>query len=372
MNLQTKEQFFASSIEDYLDNSYAMGVKFKINNMSANSIRMFIQGGILLDDNMGRMALQAECRLPEKELYRLLHEQLGNPYKEIDDTVQKNRSYREAINVLMQDYPHLKDASLSMDSETIFNYLYLEGRPAHQAVAYLLNFSNISTPMLRDMLVNKIGLNKDSWDQPMNRDIERLKDLLQLMPDVNCKYGAERLYFFEKGKLGYATVHPDRSVKWFGEEPSSIARKHINKVASKANLLYLNNQFFKNTAVGRVNMLMADKDTERFRDIYIQKYDDGQNVKDVLMEDGVALEKGIPENLISMKGRITQVQFTERADTILMRCRIDGKQQMYEPVKQTDYSRYQKGDWDEYQLAAKYFVGQFLSMQEEQSRSMKR
>lgn len=372
MNLQTEQQFFASTLKDYLEKPYAIGIWFKIGNISANSIRMYIQGGVLLDENRDKFILHTECRIPEKKLYELLERFIENPHKNIVEAVQNSKDYRKGIEALIQTYPQLKYATLNMSPDEIMDYLYIGDRPAHQAVTYILHLPNIDTTFLRDMLAMNFKLTDEEWVHPMRTDMQQLQQLFKNPPSVHSKFGAQRFYFYEKGKLGFATVHPDRTVKWFGEELSGLAQGHINRVATSANIIHLDRPFFNNQALGRVYIPSADKETGKFRNIYIQKYDDGTRTTDVFMENAMPLKDWNPEKLISMKGRLTQVQFMEREDGHYVRCRIDGEQQMYKHVNPDDYTSYQKGIFDAEHLAAKYFVRDFLSMQEERSQGMKR
>jgi len=372
MNLQTEQQFFASSLKDYLDRSNAKGLWFKMGNISATTIRKYIQGGLLLDENREKRILHTECRIPEKKLYELLGKHIENPQKNIDEEVQKSKDYRWGIEALMKEYPQLKYAKFNISSNEIIDYLYAEGEPVDKAICYMLHYPNIDTNTLYHLLKDNKGLSTNALDEKLNASIVSLKKTMDLPDGVFVKYGAQCFYFYERGKMGYATVHPDRSVNWKGEPLSATARNLINKIASAGNYIYLNEPFFQSQATGRINMLVADSATGKFRDIYIQQYTDNQKNWDVIMENGVPFEGAIIDNLTMMKGRLTQVQFMEKADGHYVRCRIDGEQQMYQHVKPIDYAAYQKGAMDAEQLAARYFVGQFLSMQQERHQGMKR
>lgn len=361
--------YFETSVAGYLQNGNAIGMKFRLPDTTASAVNMYIQSGVFSDIRIGGNGLHTECRIPEKELYNLLLAQVDNPCEYIDEAVQKDKDYKAGINALMREYPELKDAQLSLDTETLFNNLFIGGRPAHQAVTYMLHFPNWTTSMLGDMLAVDIRLSDETWAQEMRPDMQKFQKELKLPPNMRCKFGAERFYFFEKGKTGFATVHPDRSVRWFGEKLSGLAQGIINRVATRDNIIYLDRQFFRNRALGRINMPMADTQTGKFRNIYIQSYDDGT---DVFMEKAVPLKDGITSNLISMKGRFTQVQFTERSDGHYMRCRMDGEMQMYKQVRPDDYTAFQNGALNAELLAAKYFVSDFLSMQQERNQGIKR
>lgn len=371
MKLEIDKPLFVATINDYLSEKMAKGISFPFEHTSASAIRMYIQSGVLCEIQPSKRALRTECLLPEEKIYQLLRRHIDNPLKEIDRAVNNNRDYRTGISFLMQTYPELKYAKLNVDSREIIDYLYIEGYSAHKAIACMLHNPKIDTPTLYEMLISEQKLGYMNMET-LHPQVRELSKRMELPEGVFCNYGAACFYFYEQGKTGYATVHPDRSVKWYGEPLSQTARNQINHIATAGNYLYINKLFFQSQAIGRINMPMADIYTGQVRDIYLQKYTDNQKTWDVMMENGIPLKEGITSNLVEMKGRFSQIQCVQRNDGMYIRCRIDGEMQMYEKVKPEDYQRYKEGKWSGQDLAARYFVGQFLAMQQDRQQNLKR
>lgn len=350
---------FADGIDEYLQDERATGIRFKGDNLTKYGISVYVMCGVILPPQTARGGLTTEYRVPEADLFHMLLGMADNSCADIAAEVDRTHDYRGGIAALLGVCPQLKDRNLVVDSDTAARYLFVQGRPFSDVVALHLQYPAADTMFMHSCLsslTNTGSVQLDSLD--MDAPLTEGQKELRLPSNVNFRFGAGKIYFYEKGVIGYAVVTPDRQITWHGAPLSDEAQLHVRRVAHTGNIINRGEHFFTDRCAGHNNLVGLDTDG-KLRFLQHRVYESGMTA---YLEDYRPLSAEDLQQIKDITGRITQIGIQHRDAGNYIRCRIDGRMQMYERIPDRDYALYSQGLLTDVQVAAKCFRSAVLEL----------
>lgn len=323
--------------------------------------------------------LKADCRIPVEDLHFLIpNEEVyqNEEYQYLINDLDKQDIYHAASSELMERHPDLLGAEFSIYSSLLAKHLHIEGQPLDTAIAWVLQDPNMTDTEIKQVM-NDPGKEKRKLEELKNTPMDRMEKVAGekagLPENMGMKRNMDRIYFYEKGVMGFAEVDRMRGVTFKGEPMSRENWSFINDFVLNKNLETRNHLAFFITA-GVNAETKAYLDTERERLVTVDVQQDMNGRKLYTINNRILNEEGM-RNLQDITGRITDARIYG-IDNPVVRCRIDGVQQMGARLTKADIIQMGSRKGDEMKdfalsMAVKHFTAE-LQKSIGQNKGMKR
>ena len=328
-------------LQNALEQKYPEGVTIGVESFKTDDIFSYIQFGQFRDSSLELAGLgeevpatadtlQAEVRVPKDEICRLSASQeyyCNESYEDFINELDDSEAYDASTTELMHCHPDLKGAKLVMYDALLPKKLYVEGHPVDECVAWMLQSSLFNEQELSRVLHEPeyAAATMDEIRKCEMSEYDRNRIAKMNLPlGMDMVKNPERMYFFEKGVLGFAEVDRMRGVRYSGETMSREGQDFINDFVAKKNIEQRQHQtFFITPGVG--SELKAYLDTMKNK---LVKVDVQQDIYGrTMFTDGTKiLSEGVMQHFQDITGRITEAVIVG-IDKPMVRCKIDGEQQ---------------------------------------------
>ena len=340
-----------NDLEKALQQKFPHGLILNIPDLTVDDIHSYIQFGHFRSEDfkfagVGELIpeseyLKTDVRLSNKELTKL-HPDMDAYYDEeyqyfIND-LDAADVYHAETSELMHNHPDLMGAKFSMYGNEPAKYMHIEGNPLSSSIAWVLQKPTITTQELKDVLRYpdraQAILDELKSTEPLEYDKNRIAKM-NLPEGLDMKYNDNKMYFFQRGILGYAEVDRMRGVTYKDETMCREALDYINNFVSNNNLKVKNKTFFSTPGINSEKRAYLDTMKDKLVKIDIEKDIYGRT----LYTSGTAvMSEGDMLHLQDITGRVTNANIFGM-DKPMVRCKIDGEQQSGRPLTKSDIIR---------------------------------
>lgn len=342
-----------SDLEWALVQRYPGGVSLPVEDLTATDIFSYIQYGRFRDDGFSLAGLgeqpqredclQAELRIPSDQVFRLtasVTHYCDESYEDFISGLDNADVFDAPTTQLMHEHPDLQGAHLVMPEYSMPSFMHVEGSHLDKAVAWLLQNPQLDTAQLRTFLRDPVAAQQalDDARSAVLTDYDRERIARMDLPEgMDMVRNSEKMYFFERGTLGYAVVDRMRGVTYSGDTLSRSAQDFVNDLALHKNLHVLpkDHTFFLTPGADAEQRAYLDtmKNTLVMVDIQQDLY--GRQLHTVHTR---VLTEGDMQHFQDITGRITDARIVG-IDKPMVRCKVDGVQQMGQPLTKAERIR---------------------------------
>lgn len=388
----TKEDL--RSMEDLdkaLQQKFPHGLILNIPDMTADDIYSYVQFGHFRSEDfkfagVGEFVpeteyLKTDVRLSNEKLTTLhpdMDAYYDEDYQDLINDLDEADFYHAETSELMHNHPDLMGAKFSMYGNEPAKYMHIEGNPLSTSVAWILQKPTLTTQDLKDVLQvpakAQALLDELKTTEPLDFDKNRIAKM-NLPKGLDMKYNINKMYFFERGILGYAEVDRMRGVTYTGETMSRESQDFINDFVSNKNLKTGNNTFFALPGINSEKRAYLDTMNHNLVKVNIEKDLYG---KDLYLNGTIVLSEAAMQHYQDITGRITNANIFG-VDKPMIRCKIDGVQQSGRALDKADIIRmgHYMSNSDAMKgfavsMAVKHFAGELYSNAQEQAKGLKR
>lgn len=383
-----------TDLDRALEQKFPDGLTLSIPDFTVTDIYSYIHYGKFRDEDfvfagIGEQlqdwdnCLKAEVVLPNKNLHQLVpapEEYSNESYEDFINDLDNAVAFDASTTELMHRHPDLDGAKFTLYDHSIPKFLHIEGHSLDEAIAWVLQKSDISEDTLRKVLNDKEAerelLNTIATTE-MN-DYDRNRIAKAGMPEgLDMIQNDENLYFFEKGIMGFALVDRMRGVVYKGETLSQAGQNYINDLVLNKNIERRGHHtFFMMSNVDSESKAYLDTMNNKLVRVGIQQDIYGKT----LYTDGIkVLHEGDMQHFQDITGRIKDARIIG-INKPMVRCKIDGVQQSARALTKADIIKTghfmnDSNAMNKFALsmAVKYFATDLYNNQgQEQSKGMKR
>lgn len=340
-------------LEQALQKKFPEGLTLQVPQLTTDELFNYIIYDKFHDDNLRLAGIGEQVPPSEETLQAEVHipaDKLG--YLIPSPEVYNDDSYSYAINdfevqdvceagvsELMHKHPDLQGAVLDADKWLLVKYMRVEGRPLDACLAWILQDCKLDVQQLKHLMNDTAlaeqklaNIRKAGFSDYDRQRLEKIGSPKLLDMTHNRNY----IYFHEKGTLGFAVVDRARGVTYSGETLSRAAQDFINDFASNKNLqVGGHHTFFLMPGVNSEKRAYLDTMKEKLVLADIQQNAYGG----VMTTDGMkVLKEGDMQHFQDITGRVTDARIIG-IDKPMVRCKIDGEQQMARPLGKSDIIR---------------------------------
>jgi len=383
-----------ADLDRALEQKFPDGLTLSIPDFTVTDIYSYIYYGKFRDEDfvfagIGEQlpdwdnCLKAEVVLPNKKLHQLVpapDEYSNESYEDFINDLDNAEAFDASTTELMHRHPDLDGAKFTLYDHSIPKSMHIEGHLLDDAIAWVLQKPDISEDTLRKVLNDKEEgrnlLNTIAATEINEYDRNRIAKAG--MPEgLDMIQNNENLYFFEKGKLGFALADRLRGVVYKGETLSQAGQNYINDLVLNKNIERRGHHtFFMISNVDSESKAYLDTMNNKLVTVDIQQDIYGNT----LYTNGIkVLHEGDMRHFQDITGRIKDARIIG-INKPMVRCKIDGVQQSARALTKADIIKTGHFMNDSnamnrfaLSMAVKYFATDLYNNREqEQSKGMKR
>lgn len=342
-----------SDLEKALADRFPDGVALGIDDFTVTDLFSYIQygsfrdvdlvlGGVGADIPESDETLRTEARIPKDRMPGLGASQehyCDESYEDFINGLDNAEAFDASTTELMHTHPDLTGARLVMYDRRLPRYLYVEGRHIDTAVAWMLQDSRLDNAALKTLLRDPAAAERKlaavKGAALSDYDADRIARM-NMPPGLDMVRNPERLYFFERGTLGFAAVDTMRGVTYSGETLSREAQDFINGFVLNGNVEARQGRMFF-TSPGPDCPHRACLDTMKNTLVEVDEQRDIYGRTLHTCGDRI-LTEGDMQHFQDVTGRITDARIIG-IDRPMVRCRVDGVQQPGQPLTKAERIR---------------------------------
>lgn len=370
------ETGFAASLDDYIKDKKWKGVKFSLGNITGEGLEYYLRCGVL--DNKGtenilnkHRLMNLELCLPEEKVLQLVLNSIPEENRmDFQTGSHPEENCRDRLEQICNSYPQLLQKTVGIIIDDWSEFVRVEDRPMDEVVAWMLNIGTGFERLTAKYLLKECLHLQENEKQALLGEYKHLDGdegkkewfmNLRLPSEAGARFGAGKMYVYEKGTMNYAVITDDRQVEYHGGPMSPSLRDWIDDTIQNRNVINDAGWPMFRSAIGEEVRHFVNKRSGAVE--WMTTISGNDDKRWLLDAEGRTIPEGWENSLLDVTGRVTDVKIRNTAKPTIV-CRIDGVQQMGRPLTDEHLHAAMDKSVDKQWVAEKYYTARLMESQE--------